>query len=146
MMENKLANGMTVTYLDESKGLAADRWLVKLRCRIAMPLQDWMLSDMARDDPQALFCREQFAGHLVHEIVQERNFIDVTDKERVLTEIREHLDDSVRSYLSKGVFVRQLFKVKLAEFIQLYTQQGWTGRLEEGVEIEDPTDFSACFR
>ena len=145
-MEKELANGMTATYLDESKKLAADRWLVKLRCRIAIPLQGWMLDDMTGDDPQTLFCREQFDGCLAHEIVMERNFIGATDKERVMADIIERLEDTVLGYLSKEAFIRQLFTVRIAEFTQRYAQQGWIERLEENENISEPTDFSACFR
>jgi len=145
-MEKELANGMTATYLDESKKLAADRWLVKLRCRIAMPLQGWMLEEMAGDAPQTLFCREQFAGCLAHEVAMERNFIDAADREKVMAEMIERLEDTMLGYLAKEVFVRQLFTVKLAEFTRRYAQQGWTERLEDGGDIAEPADFSACFR
>ncbi len=145
-MEKDLENGMTATYLDESKKLAADRWLVKLRCRIAMPLQGWMLDEMAGDDPLAFFCREQFAGCLAHEIVMERNFISASEREKVMTEIIEHLDDTMLAYLSKEAFVRQLFNVKIAEFTQRYAQLGWTERVEESGDISEPADFAACFR
>lgn len=145
-MEKELANGMTATYLDESKKLAADRWLVKFRCRIAMPLQPWMLNDLAADDPQLSFCRQQFEGCLAHEVVMERNFIDVADKAQVMADMIERLEDTVLVYLSKEAFVRQLFASKLAEFRQRYAQQGWSERLAEGAEIPEPADFSACFR
>jgi len=145
-MEKELANGMTATYLDESKKIAADRWLVKLRCRTAIPLQGWMLDDMAGGDPQTLFCLEQLNGRLTHEIVMERNFIDAADKEKVMADIIERLEDTVLGYLSKKAFVRQLFTVKIAEFTQRYAQQGRTARLEEGEDISEPADFSACFR
>ncbi|MDD5759455.1 MAG: hypothetical protein PHI06_10270 [Desulfobulbaceae bacterium] len=145
-MERKLANGMTVTYHDESKILAADRCLVKSRCRVAIPLLDWMQADLAGDDPQTCFCREQFDGVLVHEIVQERNFIDVAEKEMVMAEIIAQLEKSVLEYLSKDAFVRRLFVVKKAEFLQSFVQQGWTARPEDGEEVAEPADFSACFR
>ena len=145
-MEKELANGMTLTYLDESKKLAADRWLVKLRCQVTIPLQAWMTEAMAGDDPQVVFCREQLGGQLAHEIVMERNFIDEKDKDSLRTELIERLEEAVLRYLSKEAFVRQLFTIKLAEGAQLYVQQGWTQRVEEGEDPPGPADFSACFR
>lgn len=145
-MGKKLANGMTVTYHDESKILAADRCLVKSRCRVEIPLQDWMLADLAGDDPQTCFCREQFDGGLVHEIVQERNFIDVAEKEIVMAAIIAQLEKSILEYLSKEAFIRRLFVVKKAEFVQHYTQQAMTARLEDEEDVAEPADFSACFR
>ena len=145
-MQKELANGMTATYVDESKKLAADRWLVKLRCRIAMPLAGWMLDELAGDDPQANFCRAQFAGRLAHEIVMERNFIDAADRERVLAELIERLENTVLGYLEREVFVRQLFAVKRAEMLERYAQQLASAGVDEEDEGPEPADFSACFR
>ncbi len=145
-MEKELTNGMTISCHDESKKLAADRWLVKLRYRAAIPLQEWMREALAGDDPQTVFCREQLGGQLVHEIVMERNFIDEADREGVLAEIIEHLESTVLGYLSKEAFVRQLFTIKLAEGAQVYAQQGWPQRVEEGEDPPGPADFSDCFR
>lgn len=142
----KLANGVTVTYLDESKIMAGDRCLVRSRCRITIPLQGWMLETLAGDDPQTRFCREQFDGTLVHEIVQERIFIDAADKEKVMAEIIAQLENSVLRYLSKEAFVRRLFAVKNAECIQRYALQRWADGQGDGEEVAEPDDFSACFR
>lgn len=145
-MEKELPNGLTATYLDESKKLAGDRWLVKFRCRVAMPLQGWMEDDLAGDDPQTVFCRAQFAHGLVYELVQERNFIDATVRETVLAELIAGLDQTLLAYLAKEAFVRQLFAVKRAEFAQAYVRQGWTESEGEGQDVPEPDDFSACFR
>jgi len=143
-MEKELANGVTVSCHDESRKLAADRWLVRLRCRAAIPLQGWMWESLQGDDPQTVFCREQLDGQLLHEIVMERNFIDAGDKDQVLAELVEQLEGTVVGYLGKEAFVRQLFTIKLAEVTQLYAQQGWTERVEED-DLPGPADFSACF-
>lgn len=145
-IEKELANGAMVTYLDESKKLAADRWLVKLRCRVAIPLQAWMSDALSGEDPQTVFCREHLGGQLVHEIVVERNFIDETEKERLKAEMTERLEDATLEYLSREVFVRQLFTVKLAEAKDHYARQGWKPLAEDGDSTPEPDDFSACFR
>ena len=145
-MEKELANGMMVTYLDESKKLAADRWLVKLRCRVAIPLQDWMLDALSGDDAQTVFCRQHFAGQLVHEAVVERNFIDKAEKERLQQEMIERLEDATLEYFSRETFVRQLFTVKLAEAKEHYARQGWKPLADDGDNTPEPDDFSACFR
>ncbi len=146
-MEKELPNGMTITYVDESKKLAADRWLVKLRCRIAIPLQGWMLEALAGDDPETVYCLEQLGGRLLHEMVMERNFIDGTEKDRLKEEMIERLEDAVLGYLSKEAFVRQLFTVKLAEVREEYVRQGWNRPVPDaGDDTPEPDDFSACFR
>lgn len=141
-----LANGVTITCQDESKKLAADRWLVKFRYRAAIPLQGWMLEALSGSDPQTAYCREQLSDGLVHEFVMERNFIDQAEKDRLLADIIERHEEAVLGYLSKEAFVRRLFEVQLAEVSQRYAQLGWKERTDDGHEAPEPADFSACFR
>lgn len=146
-MERELANGIRVTYLDESKKLAADRWLVKIRCRLTIPLQGWMSEALAGDDPQTVFCRQELDGQLLHEMVLERNFIDESEKGGLQEEMIERLEESVLGYLSREAFVRQLFTAKLTEVKERYARQGWSKvSPDEGDETPEPDDFSACFR
>lgn len=145
-MERKLANGMTITCQNESKKLAADRWLVKFRYRAAIPLQGWMQEAMAGSDPKTVYCREQLGEGLIHEFVMERNFIDEAEKDRLLAEIIERHEEAVLGYLSKETFVRRLFRLQLTEISRQYVQQGWVERTADGDEVPEPADFSACFR
>jgi len=145
-MERKLANGMTVSYRDQSKKLAGDRWLVRCRCRVSLPLSGWMDQELSGDDPQTVFCREQFGGALAHEMVMERTFIDAADRETVLAELMRSFEENLEGYLARDTFVRQLFAVQRQEFAQRYAEQGW-GKEEEGGEPPpEPDDFAACFR
>jgi hypothetical protein len=142
----ELANGVTITYVDESKKLAADRWLVKLRCRATIPLQGWMWNSMLGEDPRTIFCRERLAGGLAHEIVMERNFIDKTERERLLAEMVCTLEETVLGYIGREAFVRQLFTRKLAESTLHFDQQRPEFLVDDVEEPPGPADFSACFR
>lgn len=142
----ELANGVTITYVDESKKIAADRWLVKLRCRATVPLQGWMWDAMVGEDPRTVFCRERLAEGLLHEVVMERNFIDQSERERLITEMIATFEESVLGYIARETFVGQLFTRKLHEATEEY---GWSRPEMVAEEVEDPpgpADFSACFR
>lgn len=148
-METKeqLTNGITITYLDESKKIAGDRWLVKIRCQASIPLQGWMREALSKEDAQTAFCREQFNGQLLYETISERNFIDDEDKTKVLLQLRNCFEDNALCYLAKEVFVRQLFVVRQAECVKQYVLQLNTSSLPEvGEDDHGPADFSSCFQ
>ena len=143
--EKELANGMRLEYLDESKKLAGDRWLVKLRLRLSIPLQDWMEDALGGDDPQSLFCREEFGDRLVHELFRERNFIDAGDKEALLSEMVHGFAEDMAGYLGKETFIRQLFTLKLAQATERYLLKDRDETVSEDDDDPGPADFSACF-
>lgn len=148
-MDKKLANGLAIRYQDESKKLAADRWLIKLRCQAFIPVQDWMREALAGDDPCTAFCRRELGKHLAYEVVLERNFIDECEGERVRQELVGAFESSVLSYLEKEVFVRQLFATHRVALEERYARLAWSEAgsvVEEGDETPGPADFSACFR
>ena len=142
----ELANGVTITYVNESKRLAGDRWLVKLRCRATIALQGWMRDALVGEEPLTVFCRECLAEGLIHEMVMERNFIDQTENERLLTEMISELDKSVLGYMARETFVRQLFTRKLAEATEAFACQRPEMPVEDSEDPPGPADFSACFR
>ena len=146
--ERTLANGVTIRYLNESKKLAGDRWLVKLRCHATIPIQEWMREAMAGPGPENRFCRDHIlsAGVLHHDIVRERNFIDAKEREGLFTELLDSLETTTLGYLASEPFVRQLFAKKHAEAKQLFTQQGHADHQVDDDDPPGPADFSDCFR
>lgn len=147
-IEKELANGMRVDYLDESKKLAGDRWLVRLRFRGFIPLQGWMKASLVGDDPQTVFCREEFGDRLVHEVIRERNFIDEGEKDALLSEMVQAFEQDIAGYLEKETFARQLFTLKLGQTTERYLRQERIAPLMSNEEDDapGPADFSACFR
>lgn len=146
-MEKTLANGVTIAYLDESKKVAGDRWLVKLRCRVSAPLQGWMVEAVSGSDLQAAFCRQRLGAGLRHETVLERNFIDAGARERVLAEMIDGLEETLLGYLATEGFARQLYRKQLAEATEHFRRQAVPPVPQ--AEVDDPpgpADFSACFR
>jgi len=149
-IKEQLTNGITVTYHDESRRIAADRWLVKLRCEASLPWQAWM-DEVLSGDPQeqAAFCRQFFDGRLCYETVRERNFIDETEKEKLFRELCRSFADNALRYLEREDFVRQLFVTRRSEYVEQYLllqQSQYHSLVDDGNESPEPTDFSACFQ
>ncbi|MDA8159663.1 MAG: hypothetical protein M0T76_02930 [Desulfobacteraceae bacterium] len=145
--DQKLENGVTISYQDESKQLAGDRWLVRLRCRLLIPLREWMTSAVAGEDPESAFCRHKLGERLSHELVRERNFIDQEERHRVLEQLASDLEHDLLAYLATDAFVRQLFATRLTELKDDFRRSAWQGPAPaEEDDPPGPADFSACFR
>ncbi|MEW6518799.1 MAG: hypothetical protein AB1461_05245 [Thermodesulfobacteriota bacterium] len=141
-----LANGLKVMFYDLSKNIAADRWLIKVKCEAVLAVPDeWF--DAVDDAEMASAMQQDCAQTVVHAVCRERNFIDEKDKDRILHELFKQLLANARTYMAGELFARKLFAKKVDEFKLKYLVQQQLGRQVE-VEDEDdgPADFSACFR
>lgn len=141
-----LANGLKVTFYDLSKNIAADRWLIKVKCQSALAVPDeWF--DAVDDAEMASAMKRDWAHTVIHTLCRERNFIDEKEKDRILQELVKQLWENVHAYMGGELFARRLFEKKVAEFKLKYLMQKQLAR-QTDVDDEDdgPADFSACFR
>ncbi len=146
--EQKLANGLTLSFSDCSKCVAADRWLVKMEGEMRIPLANvnWPAGD--GDDPALLNMVKERLGESISFILsKERNFIDADKKEEVLTDLVLQVEENLLGYLGDSSFPQKLFAKQYEEMRQrclLELQQP----AASGVDDDDnaPADFSACFR
>lgn len=147
LAEQQLDNGIHLTYWDDSKITAGDRWMIRLKCVAAMPLEDWMLHTLDSGSPEDAFVTDNLGGSLVQEIVMERIFVAEKEKEAVLVELQQRVKENILSYLGKEDFVQKLFLKKSAALRDTFL-------LQRAVLAEDPcdadesgpADFSACFQ
>ncbi|MBU4264123.1 MAG: hypothetical protein KKC76_19905 [Proteobacteria bacterium] len=141
-----LANSIKVTFYDLSKKIAADRWLIKVKCEVALPVQDEQFDAIA-DAELASAMKQDCANTVIHNLFRERNFIDEKDKDGVLQELFNQLDENVRTYMGRELFPRKLFEKKVEEFRLKYQMQKEMERSATTDDEDDgPADFSACFR
>lgn len=147
LMETKtLANGVKLSFFDFCKPMAADRWYIKIICRLELAIpHDKLAGSVLDKEGQAAFF-DHYEGVLVHEFSKERNFVDVRDKDNVVSAIISQVNDNSLGYVANPVFAENLFNKKVDAFIQ---EQSILARMAEGQgdeEAEEPADFSACFK
>ena len=145
--EQKLANGLTLSFIDCSKCVAADRWLVKMQGEVKFPLADVVWPEDAGDDPELLALIKERLGESISFILsKERNFIDADEKEALLGELVAQVEDNLVGYLSDPSFPEKLLARQYEEMRQQCLQE--RQQVYSSVDDEDdgPTDFSACFR
>ena len=145
--QKKLANGMTVSFRDESKKMAGDRWLVRLKCEAALPLPESYFDGLFPDDPDFLeFLRERLGGHLSYVVIKERTFVDENEKDKTCAGMLTELQESTVSYIGSSLFPRKLFESHLKKLQKEYDVKRELGILEEENDDDGPADFSACFQ
>ncbi|MDH3360527.1 MAG: hypothetical protein OEL55_06605 [Desulfobulbaceae bacterium] len=145
--EKKLANGLTLSFTDYSKPLAADRWFVKMQGEIKLPLPETIWPDTDKNDT-ALFTliKEQMGDSVSYILTKERNFVDAAEKDMVLSDLVAQVEENLISYLSNPTFAQKLFARKYEEAREqcLIDQQKTPVSVID--DDDSPADFSACFR
>lgn len=144
-----LPNGITVTFYDLSRKVAADRWLVKVKCEADFEVGEPLYANM-NDAKLAAAMQEEGANRMRHQLFRERNFIDAREKDAVLHDLFTQLHKNAITYMGSELFLRRLFEKKVEAFKLEYRIQEEIRRqaaLAEGEDDDDgPADFSACFK
>ena len=91
-----LQNGLTLEFINLSRKVAGDRYLVALRTRIEVPVEESWFSENDPSVPGITDIREKVGKTVVFEQKKERNFIDERLKEEVLKDIIEVAEDCGR--------------------------------------------------
>ncbi len=104
-----LENDLSISFYDESKKIAADRWQVVLTARIQINTDQIQFTQM---DPEKRSKIIQLVGkQIYYEKKLIRNFIDEKQKEETVTALYESFLQIARPYLSHALFAeRFVFK------------------------------------
>ncbi|MEN8256466.1 MAG: hypothetical protein ABFS09_01240 [Thermodesulfobacteriota bacterium] len=147
LIETKtLENGVKVSLFDFCKPVAADRWYVKILCRIELDIPPEKLAASGLDEAGQLAFNERFAGVLVHEFAKERHFIDDNVKDEAVRAIIAQIHENSLGYVANPVFAANLFQQKVDEFIQELDVRQQLDIKQEENDDDGPADFSSCFQ
>lgn len=146
--QQEIAGGIVVTIHDQSKRVAADRWLVKIRCEATVPLPAACVGDLVEEDAELkAMVLARLGDRLSLVVVKERNFIDAQEKEAVLAGLVANVRENVLGYLASPQFPARLFASRYAELREsCVVERHYQGLSVKDEEDEGPTDFSALFR
>ena len=116
-----LPNGLAVELYDCSRLIAGDRWFVRL-----------LVQAQIRVTPEA-FAHLPDADAIFHEFIEtrgdvvlfdkklERNFIDQTEKDRVLSYLVQKFKEDALAYIGHPGFVQGVIKLHLKDFLDRRT-------------------------
>ena len=102
-----LVNNMQLNLYDESRRQAGDRWLVTLVIRMEIPVKAALLHEKHLSTETIKEVEKVLGEKVLFEQKRERIFVDVKEKETVLTEMSGLFLDSVFQYLSHDAFPQQ---------------------------------------
>ncbi len=148
----ELSNKLSISLYDLSRKVAADRWLVRIKCVASASLPEEFFEKMlAEEDDRELVkdIREKFGGSLTFEAVRELNFVDDDDKDKSVAFLMDSLKGNSVDYMGRESFLEKLLFKKYDEFRQeIQTRRELCLVEKEGDDNEEegPVDFSSCFR
>lgn len=144
----ELAGGMVVTIYDQSKPMATDRWLVKIRCEVTVPLPQQCVDDLDEEDSSLKAAvLAQLGERLTFAVFKERNFVDDREKATVLAGLVASVRENVLVYLANPQFPARLFASHYQEErANCLIKRHYQALPQAEDEEEGPADFSALFR
>lgn len=143
----KIGNVASINYIDRSRRIAADRWLVELVGEMEVPITEAFWAAVSENDVDLLDCiRKKLGDRLRFSISRTRNFVADDEKEAVFNELLSRFEENIAPYMDRPDFVQKLFirnfnKAREKCVSDWYPPQGD----EEPEEGEGPADFSDLF-
>ena len=140
---------MAINFIDRSRKIAGDRWLVELIGEMEIPIAQDLWDPVSESDHDLLDCiRKKLGDRLQFSISRIRNFVADDDKEDVLNELISRFEENIVPYTNKPDFVRKLFMKNFNEARKKCLTHRHTAQQDKETAVEDegPADFSDLFR
>jgi hypothetical protein len=103
-----LESGLTLEFINLSRKIAGDRYLVALMTRIKVPVEKRWFSEKDLSLPDIAEIRKKVGKAVFFEHKKERNFIDEGQKEEVLNELIQVAEEYGVRYLGHPDFPKKL--------------------------------------
>jgi len=146
VFEKKLDNGVKIFVSDHSRRIAADRWYIKVVCHCSISINEELYYSIDKDTPEMVDCvRGNLRDKAQLELVRERKFVDESEKDKVVSDIQDKINDIISGYMSLEQFPQKLFASS-------YNEAKMKCLAESGVvddhhdDVGGLADFSECFR
>jgi hypothetical protein len=113
---NYLENGLTISFYDESRKIAGDRWQITLKASIKILTNQVQFTRM---DPEKRSEIIQEVGDLIYyEKKLIRNFVGEKQKEETVTALYESFLQITRPYFSHSQFAERFILKKYADSLK----------------------------
>ena len=145
----KIGNVMAMNFIDHSRKIAGDRWLVELVGEMDIPITQNLWAAVSENDAILLDCiRKKLGGRLRFSISRIRNFVADNEKEAVLNELLSRFEENILPYMDKPDFVQKLFMKNFNEARNKCASDRNTApsAAQPAEEDEGPADFSDLFK
>jgi hypothetical protein len=117
-----LSNGLTLTFWDESRPTAGDRWYVAVRAVVAVPLAGRVLESPLEE---ALHLLKKEVGDTIHyRFLEEKHFVPALEVAGQQRELLQIFSENNLKYLSHPHFSGHFIRRKASE---IQAKKGWPG-------------------
>ncbi len=145
LLSKVLNNGLNVTIYDKCKRIAWDRYFVKVCCVVTGTYLEADCATMLTSEQLSSF-ETKYPGYTVtFKIEKERNFVDEDVKETVLNDLIQQCEEGF-DYIGSSRFAENLLNKTAQDFIQEFAVRKEMGLVEQPEDVDEPDDFSACFK
>ena len=100
----KLENELTIKLFDGSRKIAGDRWFVSMIARAEVPININSFKGDRKSDISIDEIRSALGESVIFEQKFEKNFVDNTEKEKIINRQKESFISSVLPYISLPQF------------------------------------------
>jgi len=146
----KSGNVISMNFIDRSRKIAGDRWLVELVGEMEIPITQNLWTAVSEKDALLLDCIQKKLGdRLRFSISRVRNFVADSEKKAVLDELLSRFEENLLPYMDKPDFVQKLFMKNFNEARNKCVSDRHTSQREAQTakeEDEGPADFSDLFK
>lgn len=143
----KIGNVVSINYIDRSRKIVGDRWLVELVGEMDIPITETFWAAVSENDVDLLDCIQKKLGdRLRFSISSIRNFVADDEKEAVFNELISRFEENIAPYMDKPDFVQKLFLKNFNDARGKCVSDWYPPQSdEEPEEVESPADFSDLF-
>lgn len=146
LRDKKLKNGVHLSFYNESRPVAGDRWLVVLKIVYTLPLSEIMVMEIEKCEDSKYYL-DKFSDGLSLEIERKKHFVDALLVEDTLEELMSLAELNLMEYFSRQNFADRLFLKQIDLLNKEYLLQK---QIQQNSALDDfvdePADFSACFK
>jgi hypothetical protein len=111
----RLDNGLDLTFLDQSRQIAKDRWYVCIAVQMNIPIEKKWFDPHLVDGLKFQDIRHVLGDTILFKQKKDRNFVSATQKDDVVKEIFDNTVDTTKRYLGLDVFPAKYILKKYTE-------------------------------
>ena len=111
----ELKNGLVLDCIDQSRKIAADRWLISISVQIAIPVEKRWFPEGSIDDERFQKMVRVLGNEVVFKQKKERHFVSDDVKDRIVGDICDAAMQLGRQYCGSDVFPAKYILKTFAE-------------------------------
>lgn len=115
IFSRRLSNGLSLQCLDQSKKITAERWYLCVSVRMKIPVERKWFVKFAVDEEKFQRIRRRLGSEVFFEHKTVRNLISVDQKDRVLKDICDNVEETTIKYLGHDDFAAKCILKRYTE-------------------------------